>query len=90
METNTTAVRGNLIHAETALHLAECQFRTEQARAGAALRYVREASEISLRQLAKELGLSAMYVSDLERGKRNWSVERFDAYIEALKTLSNA
>ena len=38
---------------------------------GATVREIREAAGTSLRELARRLGWSAAYVSDIERGRRN-------------------
>lgn len=38
---------------------------------GTTLRAMREAAEKSLRDLANAVGVSAVYISDVERGKRN-------------------
>lgn len=38
---------------------------------GSWLRRKRESAEVSLRQIARELKLSAVYLSDVERGKRH-------------------
>lgn len=36
----------------------------------------REAHGISVREMARHLGLSAPYISDLERGHRNWTEDK--------------
>ena len=51
---------------------------------GFALRIAREQSGRSLRDVAKALGVSAAYLSDLELGRRNWSPNRIHAYQAAL------
>ena len=62
------------------------KFKTKQitvpdhAAIGAAARSRREASGKSLRQVARELGISAPFLSDLERGKRNWCPNRHIAF----------
>lgn len=38
-------------------------------------RTIREETKVSLRKLATKLGISAMYLSDLERGNRTWNDE---------------
>lgn len=45
----------------------------DHAATGATARKERVAAGISLRNMADAMGLSAPYLSDLERGKRNWS-----------------
>ena len=42
---------------------------------GSFMRYTREASKVSLRTLAKRLGCSAPFLSDMERGNRKYSIE---------------
>lgn len=52
---------------------------------GQRFRAAREAAKISLREMARRLGMSAPYVSDLELGRRNWTqdkADRFAAIIE--------
>lgn len=55
------------------------------AEAGRIIRQRREKSGMSLRRLAKEMGYSAPFVSDLELGRRNWTEETFN---NAIKILS--
>lgn len=50
--------------------------------AGAIVRVRRILRGLSLRKLAKAMDISAMFLSDLERGKRNWNQERFDKAIK--------
>lgn len=52
---------------------------------GAAARAARQARFISLRAMAIRLKISAAYVSDLELGKRNWSMTKVRAYEKALE-----
>jgi transcriptional regulator with XRE-family HTH domain len=52
---------------------------------GAAARLARQARFISLRAMARRLKVSAAYVSDLELGKRNWSIDKIRAYEKALE-----
>lgn len=47
-------------------------------------RETRKGLGISLRALAKELDVSAAYLSDLERGRRNWTEELETRYIKGL------
>ncbi len=39
---------------------------------------MRERAGMSVRRLAKEMGFSAPFVSDLELGRRNWTASNFD------------
>jgi transcriptional regulator with XRE-family HTH domain len=47
--------------------------------AGGRVRALREKNNISLRRLAAALKKSPAFVSDLERGRRNWTSELFAA-----------
>ena len=49
------------------------------ALAGVEIRTKRELAKVSLRQLAKRLAVSAPYLCDLEKGRRKWSNDRFNA-----------
>lgn len=49
------------------------------------MRQLREHSGLSLREVARRLGFSAAYLSDLERGQRLWNKEREQQYKRALK-----
>jgi transcriptional regulator with XRE-family HTH domain len=60
------------------------EIRNEQA--GQMVRELRERKGVSLRAVAKRLGLSAAFISDLERGRRNWSKQRFDEVERAILT----
>ena len=42
---------------------------------GRLFRAGRKKAKLSLREMARRLGLSAAFVSDLERGRRNWTEE---------------
>ena len=48
---------------------------------GAAYRKARELKGISLRECARRMKISAMYLSDMERGMRKWN-DRLRAKIE--------
>jgi transcriptional regulator with XRE-family HTH domain len=52
---------------------------------GLSFRKERTQKRISLREMARRLKISAPYLSDLERGNRNWSEELAGKYLEALK-----
>ena len=51
---------------------------------GAQMRERRQRAGLSLRALAKRLGLTASYLSDLERGRRHWSAKNVKRYADAL------
>ena len=46
--------------------------------AGARIREFREKNNISLRRLAVAMKISPPFMSDLERGRRNWTLEKFN------------
>lgn len=48
-------------------------FSEENKRTGAKARIIREHTGVSLRLWAKEMGVSASMLSDLERGNRIWN-----------------
>lgn len=57
---------------------------------GYMLRKRRIAQSVSLRAHAAKLKLSAPYVSDLELGRRGWSLARVEAYLGALPEMPDA
>lgn len=54
---------------------------------GAALRKLRESQKASIRDVSAFMGYSAVYICDLELGRRNWTAERVTMYQTALKRL---
>ena len=51
---------------------------------GQNFRIFRMARGVSIRKLADKAGLTASYISDLERGHRAWSQKLLDRLLEAL------
>jgi len=51
---------------------------------GAYFKVHRRDSRISLREVAKRLNISAAYCSDLEQGRRRWSLELMERYRKAI------
>lgn len=51
---------------------------------GMAARRARVASGLSLREVARRMRLSAPFLSDLERGRRNWSERVMTSYRNAI------
>ena len=49
---------------------------------GEAMRQLRKSHNISLREIARRMKLSAPFVSDLERGNRNWDSARALAFMQ--------
>lgn len=52
---------------------------------GEAMRQSRMDHRLSVRELARRIGWSAAYVSDLERGLRTWTEEKKIRYWKGLK-----
>lgn len=50
---------------------------------GTQIREARMARGISLRQMAIRMGISAVFLSDLERGRRNWTEKRINQWWKA-------
>lgn len=58
--------------------VTEPKQQINHAETGKLVREMREAKGISLRQLAKQMDVSAPFLSDMERGRRNWTTARFE------------
>lgn len=58
--------------------------KVDQAELGQMLRKLRIAKGVSLRKMAGDLGFSAPFLSDLERGRRNWTVARVGEFLKLL------
>ena len=57
---------------------------------GYMMRKLRIVQSVSLRRIAKKLNWSPFYVSDLELGRRSWSVNRVQMYLNALPQMPEA
>lgn len=64
-----------------------CGTECDPSAIGALLRNEREIGRISLREVAKQMGYTPAYLSDLEHGRRAWRSELQDAFVAALQTL---
>lgn len=66
--------------------LAQCEnlYRQQQKRDGQTAREIREVAGLSLREVARRMDVSAPFLSDLERGNRNWTTETLNKWKEAL------
>lgn len=64
------------------------QFKTEEVidhtKTGEAMRELRVKAGLSLRDIAERSGLSHSFISDLEKGRRNWTVAHAMAYEKAI------
>lgn len=56
-------------------------------RAGKLIRRVRREHGIPQWELAYAMNISAPYISDLERGRRNWTAERFHLAAKTIREL---
>ena len=59
--------------------------KIDHVSSGKTARKKRERANVSLREIARRMKISAPYLSDLELGKRNWSVKlarRFESAVE--------
>ncbi len=54
---------------------------------GRRCRVLREEAGLSLRKVAELMGLSPPYLSDIERGRRNWSAVLLQQYNNALQGI---
>jgi transcriptional regulator with XRE-family HTH domain len=52
---------------------------------GIAMKKERFIKNLSLREVARRMKVSAAFVCDLEKGRRNWKQKTLDAYEKALK-----
>ena len=57
----------------------------DQDGTGAALRKWRESVGVTMSVVAERMGVSIPYVSDLERGNRNWNMDILSRYREAVR-----
>jgi DNA-binding transcriptional regulator YiaG len=69
---------------EPPMHIARtcrCCGHAKHVINGAWLRWFRESAGLGLRAMARRVGLSAAYLSDVERGRRNVSPRVENAYL---------
>ena len=64
---------------------ARLEYRRENTRIGEQARQIRMRRGTSLNQVAREMGISGPYLSDLERGHRQWTDELARKFFEALR-----
>lgn len=60
---------------------------------GSKMRTLRSREDLSLRKVARVLGLTISFLSDLERGRRNWRPElaqRYEAALRKAKKMEGA
>jgi len=58
--------------------------KDEHEKTGSILRGVRNRNAVNASRMAKMLGVSAQYLSDLELGRRNWNNELAEEYVRLL------
>lgn len=57
----------------------------DHIKTGLRLRKLREKSGVSIREVARRLGIDNKYLSDMELGRRNWTEEKVERFLEAIK-----
>ena len=65
-------------------HEAGLRALEAQKSVGAAMRFWRDQNGVSLREIARRMEYSAPYISDLELGRRIWSVKLMESYRAAM------
>jgi hypothetical protein len=82
---------GVLETATQEFHEAGLRALEAQKSVGAAMRFWRDQNGVSLREIARRMEYSAPYISDLELGRRIWSVKLMESYRAAMESaLANA
>ena len=59
---------------------------TDDVQTGKNARAAREQARLSLREVARRLGVSPAYVCDLEKGRRPWNMQRAVRYATAVRS----
>ena len=59
----------------------------QHAETGREARLQREKRGVSLRALARKMGISASYLSDLELGRRHWDMRRIRLFEKSLEDV---
>lgn len=86
-ESEWTEVKVQLELAMKKMADLELEHRQANAELTEALKKLRQHYELSQEQIAKIMGVSAMYVSLLERGKRTWSARSVEKLLGPLFCL---
>lgn len=73
--------------AEEALEQAQTRLALAEQRQGFALRDCRQYHELSLRDVAERLNLSAPYLSDVENGRRHITDDNLERYMNLLAPI---
>lgn len=63
---------------------------TDNAATGQMMREARKRAGLSLREMARRLGQSAPFISDLELGRRGWDEKRIEQWKKMLATNQSA
>ena len=63
--------------------------RINNLETGKNARRLRESCGVSGRKVAKRMGYVNSMISELENGTRGWSVEKANAYVQAIYELTN-
>lgn len=84
------AYRAWIFEAESKVEDAKADRRRVDLDIGSAFKSERRRRSIPLHQFAKDLKFSVPYVSDLENGKRVWTVEKLELFSQALGSAETA
>lgn len=86
--------RANILGALMRLDVKRLQFKQEEREVftaiGHMLRKNREEADVSLREVARRIGKSAPFVSDVELGRRNPTISFCDDYLNAIKNVGRS
>ncbi len=66
------------------IYKTEKVIKPDDIATGAAIRMARERAGLSLRDIGELIGVSAPYISDLERGRRSWNEDLFKRIVSAI------
>jgi DNA-binding transcriptional regulator YiaG len=70
---------------EGQLKQAQENYRQTQVYLGNQARVARQKAGLSVREVARRMGVSAPFLSDMERGNRHWTTKQTQAWKEAIK-----
>lgn len=59
-------------------------FEADHAALGRDVRAMRKNADLTLAEVARGAGYSVAYISDLERGRRNWREESYNRILDAI------
>jgi predicted transcriptional regulator len=77
-------IKGRIKRMEVMFRIQANAYRCAQEDIGSAARAARARVGLSLREVARRMGVSAPFLCDLEYGRRNWSSKHAEAWAAAL------